>query len=234
MKNIIFFFLFLAQSALAENVRSISVSGMAEKSFEPDMARIQVSLWGKADNAKSAQNLSNGQYEQFKKTIESYGVKAVDVQTTGYELSPDYTYDNKTNVNKITGYTANQMIRVTIRKVSSVGKFLDEITSETKNTKSGTTVQNVGWDLEKRDEIEKDLLAEAVKSAESKAELLAKAAKVKIKNLNHLVPQSSGTPIPMFEGMAMKAAAPRGDNSTALFAGEVKVQASVSADYEIE
>ncbi|MGZ3790502.1 MAG: SIMPL domain-containing protein [Bacteriovorax sp.] len=235
MKNIIFLFLLLTQSAFADRIRLITVTGSAEKFFAPDMAKIQLSVWGKSENAKSAQGLSNDQYEQVKKALDAFQVMSADVQTIGYELSPDYTYDNKTHINKVIGYTATQSIRVTLKKVSNVGKFLDEIIMDSKNLKAGTSVYSVTWDLEKRDEIEKNLLAEAVKSAEAQAELLARAAKVKVKGVYHLSPQGVIPPVPMYqaEAMMLKSAA-GGNRSTDVFSGEVKVKADVAADYEIE
>jgi uncharacterized protein YggE len=235
MKNFIFLFLVLTQSAFADHIRIISVSGTAEKSFEPDLARIQLSVWGKAESAKSAQGLSNTQMENVKKGLEAFQIKSADIQTTGYELNPDYIYDNKTNINKIVGYTTTQSLRVTLKKVSLVGKLLDEISIDAKNMKAGTNVQSVSWDLEKRDEIERGLLVEAVKSAETQAAMLAGAAKVKIKSLYHLSPQSTVSPVPFYARDAMMTKSMSvSHEATTVATGEVKVQASVGADYEIE
>lgn len=236
MKNIICLFLLLTTNAFADHIRLISVVGVAEKSFEPDIAKINLSLWGKGENAKSAQSLNQGQYEQLKKTLDGHLVKDTDVQTIGYELNPDYLYDNKTSTNKVVGYIATQTIRVTLKKVKTVGKFLDDLVIDSKNLKAGINVQSVSWDLEKRDEMEKSLLIEAVKLAEDEAQVLAKAAQVKIKNLYQLSPQGGSSPIPMYqnEGMMLKSARGASAQATTLFTGEVKVKSEVTASYEIE
>lgn len=237
MKQIIFAFILssgMANTILAADVRLISVTGSAERSQEPDMARVQVNVWGKADSAKTAQGLANEQNEHFKKVINSFDIKKQDITTTGYELTPDYRWDEKNNVNKIVGYTATQSIRVTLKKTDLVGKFLDAVIKEEKSLKSGIVVQGVSWDLEKREEIEKGLLADAVKSAEDQAGMLAKAARVKIKNLHHLVPQMINPPMPMYDSSPMMMKSAGAARETTVFSGEIKVRAQVSAEYEIE
>lgn len=221
--------------ALAETPRLISVRGSAERSFSPDKAYVTLSLWGKGINAKAAQKHSQDQYAILKKSLDSQGVSGADAQTTGYELNPEYSFEQKTSTNKIVGYLASQMVKITLRKVELVGKFLDELNSDSKNLSAGTTVSGVQWDLEKRLEIEKSLLSEAVKKALEEAQVLALAANVKIKGLYQLAPEGRTGPIPMFQADSMMLKSARGGNQeTAVFAGEVKVSASVNAQYEIE
>lgn len=234
MKKIIFAFFLLNSSVWASDVRLISVSGLAERSQRPDLARIQVSVWGKAESAKNAQNLASEQQDHFKKVLEQFDVKKDDVSTTGYDLTPEYSYDNKNNTNKIVGYTAAQSIRITLKNTEPVGKFLDALIKDEKNLKSGTSVLGVGWDLEKREEIERSLLTEAVKNAEEEAQLLAKAARVKIKSVYHLTPQKFSSPVPMYQADALMMKSAGVPKETSVFAGEIKVKAQVSADYEIE
>jgi len=237
MKKIILASLFALSAlavATAQDPRLISVSGSAEASQEPDMARVQVNVWGKADSAKTAQGLANQENEHFKKVISSFNLQKQDISTTGYDLTPEYKWEEKTNSNKIIGYTANQSIRVTLKKAEQVGKFLDALIKEEKTNKSGIMVQGVAWDLEKREEMERNLLTAAVKNAEETAQILAKAARVKIKNVYRLTPQSFNTPIPMFAAAPMMKSMDGGARETTVFSGEIKVRAQVTADFEIE
>jgi uncharacterized protein YggE len=234
MKRIICAFLIMGGSAWAD-ARLISVTGMAERSLGPDMARVQVNVWAKADSAKAAQSLANDENEHLKKTIGGFDIPASDITTTGYELAPDYKWDEKNNVNKIIGYTATQSIRIALKKSNLVGKFLDALIKDEKSLKSGIMVQGVAWDLEKREEIEKSLLAEAVKSSEDTAQILAKAARVKIKGIYRLSPQMLSGQAPMYEAAPMMVKSAGGaQRETTVFSGEIKVRAQVSADYEIE
>ena len=229
----------------AEVPRLISVQSSAEKSLEPDMARIQISIWGKGNNAKSAQIQSQKQYEQFKKIIKEFHLASTDVQTTGLELNPDSVYDQKKGTNTIVGYISTQSIRVTFKDAQKVGNFLDQLISDDKNVekniKEGISVQSVNWDLQNRVEVEQQLLTEAVAAVETRAQVLARAAHVKIKNLFRLTPQGeSGPSLPvMYEmdeaaPMAKKSFGGARHSDTSIFRGEIKLQATVSADYALE
>ncbi|MDO9181483.1 MAG: SIMPL domain-containing protein [Bacteriovorax sp.] len=236
MKNIIFLFILLTTNAFAEPIRLINVLGEASKSFEPDMAHVNLTLWSKAENAKMAQSLNQIQYEQLKKTIDTHAILSSEIQTTGYELNPDYFYDPKTTSNKIVGYMVNQNIQITIKNSKKVGKFLDDLVIDSKNLKTGINIQNIIWDLEKRDEISKSLLIDAVKNAFEKVQVLAKASQVKIKNLYQLTPQGASAPLPPGprESMMLKSTAGLMAQATSLFTGEIKVVEHVAVSYEIE
>jgi uncharacterized protein YggE len=224
----------LSVSAHAEtSVRLISVNGKAEKSFQPDIIRLSVSVWGKGDSAKKAQANNQGQYDLLKKSVEQFGIQKEDIRTTSYDLNPDYFYNPKTNKNSITGYTANQGLNITLRKIEDAGKFIDSLTTDSKTLTSGINIGNFAFDLDKRKQEEEALLKEAVKLAEGKAEVLASAARVKLKGVYHLTPQDMAMQ-PMYMQAMELGKAKGGSNATQLMSGEIKIEASVSADYIIE
>ena len=237
MRNL---FLFLAViysgTVLADNVRLISVTGQVEKTFQPDIVRLNITVWGKGASAKSAQENNQKHFEAVKKSLDTYKIKKEDVQTTTYELNPEYVYDPKTNKNNITGFMANQGLSITFRKVDEAGGFVDSLNSSNKNTVGGVNVVSLGFDIDKRAEEERALLADAVRQSESLAEVLAKAAKVKLKGIYRLVPQTGNRPIPMLQGDAATemVSLKRAGAPTQFMSGQVKVEGVVSADYLIE
>ena len=227
---------FLCTHAFADHIRLIHVKGESSKSFEPDLAHVNISIWGKGENAKVSQLLAQDQYNQLKKTLDNFKIKATDIQTTNYDINPEYQYDNRTQTNKIVGYNVNQTVKVTLHEVKSIGKFFDDLIIDTKNLKAGINVQGVNWDIEKRDEIQKTLVKDAVQVAMEDADTLAKAAHVKIKGIYTLAPEGVATnPPPIFQGeMMMLKSAERASSPTQLFSGEVKIKATVLASFEIE
>lgn len=218
----------------ANDVRLISVTGLVEKSFQPDIVRLNVTVWGKGESAKKAQANNQAGYEILKKSLDSFKVKKEDAKTSNYELNPEYVYDQKTNKNNISGYIANQGLMITLRKIEDAGPFLDSITTNSKSMTGGVNVNSLGFDLDKRVEEERALLADAVKAAEAQAEILARAAKVKLKGIYRLSPRGANPPIPTFGGAVMKSEAMRANDATQLMSGEVKVSGEVAADYIVE
>lgn len=220
-------------SALCAEQRLISVVGEAQKSFQPDIVYINLSLWGKGDSAKKAQNNNQSQYDILKKSLETFKVKAEDVKTTSYSLNPEYNFDPKTNKNNINGYSATQDLQVKLRKIEDAGPFIDSLMTSSKAMTSGVNVNSLGFDLEKREEESRALLGKAVEAAQKQAEALAKAADVKLKGLFRLAPVTDGqAPVPVYRKQMAIMATDGGP--TQMMSGEVKVEASVAADYMIE
>lgn len=236
MRNL-FIFLSLIYSSLAvAEVRLISVTGLVEKSFQPDIVRFNVNIWGKGESAKLAQANNQIQYEVLKKSIETFKVKKDDVKTVSYYLNPEYVYDQKTNKSSISGYTANQGVSITLRKIDDVGPFIDSVASESKRRDGGIDVNQLSFDLDKRLDEERALLSDAVEKAYAQAEVLARAAKVKLKGIYRLAPRGVSSPVPMYEARALMMAdgAQEKGKSTQFMSGEIKVSAEVSADYLVE
>lgn len=219
-------------NASDHDVRLISVTGLVEKSFQPDIVRLNITVWGKGESAKKAQENNQSSYAIFKKSIESYKVKKEDVQTTHYELNPEYVYDQKTSKNNLSGHIANQGITVIFRKISEIGPFLDSLTTHSKTATGGVDVNSLGFDLDKRIDEERALLTEAVRSAEAQAQILATAARVKLKGIYRLAPKSQQATYPTGRSLMMKAT--QENDSTQLMSGNVIVRSEVVADYIVE
>jgi uncharacterized protein len=225
-------FLFLSLNAWSADVRLITVDGLAEKAFSPDIVRLNINVWGKGDSAKKAQVNSQNHYETLKKSVEKFKIKKEDIQTTSYDLSPNSIYEPKTNRSIVQGYTVTQGLSITLRKVDEAGEFIDSLSNDSKAMNGGVSVLSLGCDISKRGEEEKNLLAGAVASAEEKANLLARAAKVKIKGLYRLSPKMAGGPV--FERQAKMMMSDANSGGTQLMTGEVKVSSEVVAEYIIE
>lgn len=234
MKSFIAIFVLLSGlMAFADSDRHlILVNGSAERTVEPNLVLVRVESWAKAATAKKAQDQQATQYTQFKNSLDRYKIKKEDVKTEGYSVNPEYTYDQKTQTNRITGYRVTHSVSVVYRKVDDVGQFLDSVVVS-KNETSGIGIQSVSWDYDKKAEVESSAIGDAVKDARAKAEQLAKAAGVKIKAVHKIQHTSYAPPVPqpMFEkAMMMRAdAAP----ATELSSGQIKVRVDVQMEFEI-
>lgn len=222
----------IAGVAQAED-RMIVVNGVAEKSLDPNLVNLSIEVWSKSPTAKQAQQLAANQFKQAKKSFDEFKVKKEDIQTSNYSLNPEYEYDQKTRQNKMTGFRVSQTMNVTLRKVEDAGNFLDSLVSEKKTADSGINVNSIAWDSDKRAQVETSALGDAVRSAKGKAEEIAKAAGVKIKNVAKISHTTGNVnPQPLFRNYAMKAEA-MDAASTEVAAGQIKVRVEVTAEYEI-
>lgn len=223
---------FLMPMAFADD-RVILVSATAEKSLDPNMIRLQIEIWAKAPTAKQAQQLAATQFKEVKKVFQEFKLKNQDIQTENYNLNPDYVYDNRAQQNKLVGFRAVQALSVTLRKIEDAGKFIDAIVSEKQGTNWGVNVNSISWDSDKRTQVETEALGDAVRETRVKANEIAKAAGVKIKNVARI---SHGTPaqrppMPFLRGVNKMAMAESVGSEMA--SGQIKIQVEVSAEYEI-
>lgn len=220
------------------DTRLISVSGMAEKSVSPDLISFSLEIWARSAAAQRTQALAADETKRVMKILENYKIAKEDIQTESFQFGPDYVWDQPTNQNKLNGFSSNQVLRVLLRKTSEAGRLIDAMTIAEKGDAGprrefGTNVSRIQWDSTARKAVEAEVLTMAVKEARGKADTMAKAAGVKIKNVHRLAHQAAiePGPRPMMAKMALAAA---DSASTELAGGEIKIQVTVSADYEIQ
>lgn len=236
MNKLLLLFAFLVSVSSYADDKLIVVSSFAEKAVEPNMVTLNIEVWSKANSAKQAQALNATEFQKVKKNFDTFKVKKEDIQTDTYSLNPEYVYDQKTQQNKMVGFRALQIMKVTLHKTEDLGAFLDAVVSSASKNESGTNVNSISWDTDKRQQIELSALADAVKNGRAKADELAKAAGVRIKGvsmLSHGV-SSSMPPVPMRGMMKAMAFDAGGGANTEVMAGQVKVRVDVTAQYDIQ
>ena len=237
MKNIIVIILVIMTTHAAFGVEDrhiIAVNGVAERSVEPNMALLRVEVVGKGQQAKTAQALQAQYYKRVKDAVEKFKIKKEDFQTENFSIQPDYTYDQKLQTNRLTGYRVVHSILLILRgKIDQTGEVIDALAISGKNDSGSINIQNISWDYDKKSQIEKTALAAAVTSAKEKAEELAKAAGVKIKAVHRMefITSSVERPsAPVARKMMMDAAA---EFATEVSTGQVKVTVNVQMEFEI-
>lgn len=232
-----FFVLFVyTPFVFAVNPQLISVNGLGERTVDPNMVIVNIELFGKASTALLSQNLQAKEYNRIKAIIEKFKIKKEHFSTQNFSIHPEYTYDQKAQVSKLTGYRVSHQVQVTFKKVDEAGELIDALTSKEKVDTSGVLIQSISWDSDKKSAAESEAMTDAVQVAKNKAEKLAKAAGVKIKNV-YLISQSSGAEsiIPQvlggnFKAMAMDSG---GQSSTSIQGGQIKVRSEVLMQFEI-
>lgn len=236
MNKMLLILTFLVSISSYADDKLIIVSSFAEKSVEPDMVTLNVEVWSKANSAKQAQSLNASEFQKVKKNFDTFKVKKEDIQTDTYSLNPEYVYDQKTQQNKMVGFRALQILKVTLKKTEDLGAFLDSVVTSASKNDSGVNVNSISWDTDKRQQVELSALGEAVKNGRMKADELAKAANVKIKGVAMLSHGASASApvVPMARGMMKAMAYDGGGANTEVMSGQVKVRVDVTAQYEIQ
>lgn len=237
MKNFFatLFFVFITQQAFANDIiHVIAVNGLAERSIDPNMAILQIEVWGKGSTAKSAQEIQSKLYEKVKEAVSKFKIAKEDFQTENFSINPDFVYDSKTRSNRIAGYRASHNIKLTYRKVDNAGSLVDALSTSNNVDSGGINIQSVSWDSDKKGTVEAAVISEAVKSARATAEELAKAANVKIKMVHRIQHQSSYPQAARAQSFAMSKMISSDAAPTELSTGQIKVHVDVQMEFEIQ
>lgn len=211
--------LLLVNMITTSGFADITVTGKGAIDVKPNIATFNISIETKAPTAKEAASKNAAQTTKTIKTLKSILAETDAVTTQGYSIYPDTVYDNKNNTYKSVGFIVSNMIYVKSNNIDGIGDLLDKTTS------SGiTTVNNLSFSYDNPDDIYNKALALAVTNARVRADIIAKAGNITIKNVKDILILADvgyQRPMPMY-AMAEAKAAP-----TPIEAPDVKTQATV-------
>ncbi len=199
--------------------RTLSVSGRGVETIPTTLA--QVSL-GVEIQGKTAQEVQQEAAQRSSAVVAFLKSKNVEkLQTTGIRLNPVYSYTN--NVQRITGYAANNTVSFRI-PVEQAGTLLDDA------VKAGATQIN-GISFVANDQAiaaaQKQALKEATQDARQQADAVFSALGFKSKEIVSIQVNNTSAPPP--PPMFLRAeAAKSADASTPIVGGEQEVEASVT------
>ena len=220
----------LAGPALAEPpVAQLTANGEASVGAVPDIAIVTIGVTTRALTARAALDGNSADLERVIAAVRAEGVADKDIGTSGFSVFPVYeqppvradgTTDD-TNPPKIVGYQVTNEVRVTIRAIATSGGILDKVVGAGANQVNG-----IAFDLSDPDTPADAALAEAVEDARKKAEIMAKAAGVKLVRILSVSAGGSG-PMPYRAEMSVLGKA------VPVMPGERQVTANATVTWEI-
>jgi uncharacterized protein YggE len=223
----------LAQTALAstpvppqEERGTIQVTGQAQITVPADRVRISFTVETEAPSAGEATEENARKMEAVITAIRAMGFPGMEVETFGYTLRPEYQVSrDPPGTRTISGYRAENNIRVTLPNVDATGDVLDRAVEAGANR-----VANLRFEASDTREARLDVLREAVAEAREQAETIASAMGVRL-GIALEVQGGATAPSPRSPGGMMLRAST--ETTTPVEAGDHLVSASVSVKYRI-
>lgn len=203
--------------------RTITVSGTATITVDPDEAVVMLGVRTEAPRAQDALDQNSVKMAKVLAALRELGLDDDDLATSMLELYP--RYDNSGNA--IVGYDASNQISVTMTDLDGVGRVIDTAVDHGANVAGGISFRvsdaNEGLDA---------ALAEAVGDAKDKAATMASAADAGIGRVVTILEQGQNQPGPYYyeERMAYAAA---GDMAVPIETPTIETQVSVSVTWEL-
>lgn len=154
------------------NEKTISTTGTATKSVDPDLLNIQFGVETQAKNATGAIDANNQAMNQVVAAIKKIGITQDEISTSSFSIYPIYDSitDPKTGVyvgSNLTGYRVSNILLVKTEKLTMGGEIIDAAVQAGANR-----VDSVNFALspEKQLTVQDELIENAVLNAKSKAE----------------------------------------------------------------
>jgi len=210
-----------------EKFKTVSTSGRGQMEFSPDEVELMLTIESLGENAEQAQDINSKDSKRAIDALVAAGIPANDIETTNYNIRPEYDWTREERVFK--GYRVTHTLKVTSSNVKKAGEYLDVAVSNGVNN-----VQNINFKLSDKAlaDAKEKVLDQAAKNARSKAQLLTKSLDVEIGSVRSISESSFDyVPYRASYDMAMVAEA---SVAPPIQTEDVSVSASVQVVYEIK
>ena len=202
--------------SLGQSRASVTATGEATVSANPDQATISVSVSNTASTAIDASNQNAAQTSAVIAALRGVMGSSDELKTVAYSLYPNYN-----NVGTLTGYTATNTIQVTTGDLATTGKLIDTATLG-----GATRVQSLSFGLKNSQPLRAQALKLAAAQARTQVEAIAAGLTVKLGNVIAATDGSSVSPV-------VGTGLPGTSVATPIVTGTVQVTANVRLQIEI-
>ncbi len=178
----------------------IRANGSGQVAAAPDIATIRGGV--NVTRATVAQALSEAAelMDTLLQALIQRRVAERDIQTTSYNIYPEYRYDHEADMNELVGYRVSNEVSVTVKDLGQVGALIDDMARAGGND---TVFHGVSFGLSDPKPLEVEARQLAVEDLIDKAEQLADNAGVTLGDLIYLDESSRATPRLYAESAAM-------------------------------
>ena len=222
-------------------VASITVSGEGEVTAIPDIATITFTVRESAKTVPEAQKMVEKKVTQASSDMDSLGVNKKDTKTISYTVNPKYetqgvatyciSYPCPPVKTVIVGYEVAQTIQVKVRKIDTAGDVVGVI-----GKANITEISGPDFTVDDMDKPEADAKALAIKKAQDKAKVTAKALGVSLGEITQFSEDGNNVYPTVYRAEAMSAKGFGGvaSDSVTLPQGENVIKKTVSITYLIK
>lgn len=208
----------------ADVPRSITVTGTGEVLAKPDMARVDIGVVTQADSASAAVRQSNQAVEGLLRTLDKHGIAEADIQTSNFNVAPQYDYDRPGQAPQLTGYRVTNQLHVAVRQITDLGALLDDAV-----TAGANQIYDVTFAISDAESLTDSARRRAMADARRKAALYAHEAGAGLGAVLRIEETVDSTPVPQmgFAAMAEAKAVP-------IAAGQQPLRQQIRVSFALE
>lgn len=173
-------------------LNTFDVMGEGEVTTTPDRAEINAGVQINDSTVASAQDKGNQIINKITADLLGMGIGKDDIKTINYSLYPNYDY--RTGSQRITGYSLNVTLKVTVKDFAKINNIIDTMTADGANQVGGVSFT---LSENKRLEVENQAREIAIKRAKEKAESLSRLAGVRLGKIINIMENTNQAPRPI-------------------------------------
>lgn len=152
---------------------TIVVDGDGKVIAMPDLATINLGVQTEKAEVAAAQKENTEKMNKIIDAIKAQGIKPADIQTTNYQINPQYDYRDGST--KLRGYIVTQNLTLNVRDLSKLGRIL-----EIAGSMGANQVGGLNFTVDKPEMLKNSARDKAISDAKAKAESLAKSLGVRL------------------------------------------------------
>lgn len=210
------------------SMKVITVSAEGKVTAVPDIAKTSFSVVSEGPNPKTVQDENNSKMSKAIADLKSLGIDDKDIKTTGYDLSPTYSYDQKTGKSWIYGYRLTQTVSVKVRDFGKISDILTKLSDAGINQVSGFS-----FDVDDPEKYLTEARNQAFDKAKSKAQSMALQNGVTLGKALNFSESGAGTPGPIY-AFAELGKGGSASSAPTIEPGSQEVKIQVVVTYEIK
>jgi uncharacterized protein YggE len=217
-----------SRADLTSSTRSITITAEGKVSASPDTAEVDASIVSTGTNAQATQSDMDQKAAQLVAYLQKSGVAQSDISTSEYTLYPEY--NNSSNSNTITGYSASETLSAKIHDLSKVSSLLGGVTQNGANQ-----IESVNYTIDNSDNYREQARQQALSNAGQKAQDLANAAHVKLGKLITFSEDNNDSTPPVYPmAMADVAGGTNASSSATVPSGTQDITEDISVTYALK
>lgn len=215
-----------AQTTHTDQRRTITVTGEAQMSVQPDKAEIRIGVVTEGMDITKIKAENDRRVRAIFEALERIGIAKKDIATTNLQISPVYEYTSgRRNLVK---YQMQNAVTITLSKLDNVETVVNEAVAS-----GGNTLDQLTFLRSNSEQLRDSLRIEAARNARTRADALAGALGAKVLRPISILSggQTYGSNFIVRGSRSMAADAME---STPVSGGTLDLSASVNVIFEIE
>lgn len=207
--------------------RSISMSAEGKVSARPDLAVLSFAVVSQGKDPEKVQSDNDAKMTAVIGYLKDNGVNADDIQTSGYNLYPQYDYSQPQATQEIIGYNLTQNVTAKVRKLETVSAIVGGLTGKGVNQ-----INSVAYTIDDPDKLKEEARGQAIDKAKQKANELADQIGVRLGKVINFTEGGGVVPQPYYDKLSPSL--PFGGEASPVEPGTQDVTVNVTLTFELK